>query len=198
MTPTVTPAVPDEALIAQARDGDRDAFSEIVRRHESRVAATAIGMLGNTVEADDVGQETFIRFHRALDKFRGESSVETYLTRIAINLSLNEIKRRKRWTRLSWSHSGDGETDPGTTVVPEPSVDGAEEMDERERAELVQWAIAGLAPEFRAVVVLRLLNGYSTAETAETLSIPQGTVLSRLSRAQQKLKRTLSPLLEAT
>ena len=86
----------DEQLVDAARGGDKDAFKELVGRYERRIATTVIGMLGHCAEADDVGQETFIRFYRALHSFRGESSVGSYLTRIAINLSLNELKRRKR------------------------------------------------------------------------------------------------------
>ena len=67
-----------------------------MRRYESKVAATVVGMLGAGNEADDVGQETFIRFYNALKNFREEASVGTYITRIAINLSLNELRRRKR------------------------------------------------------------------------------------------------------
>ncbi|RMH54101.1 MAG: sigma-70 family RNA polymerase sigma factor, partial [Bacteroidetes bacterium] len=86
----------DETLVARARQGDEQAFRNLVERYESTVAATVIGMLGAGPEAEDVGQETFIRFYRALHQFRGEAAVGTYLTRIAINLSLNALKRRRR------------------------------------------------------------------------------------------------------
>jgi RNA polymerase sigma-70 factor (ECF subfamily) len=172
----------DEDLLKDAREGDNRAFKELVRRYEPAVAATVIGMLGNCAEAEDVGQETFIRFYRALGSFRGESSVRTYLTRIAINLSLNEIKRRKR-KRLLFSRKSVEEfhdiADPKTRT--EEAVD----------PEIVQRAVQALDDDFRAVVVLRLIDGYSTAETAEILGIPLGTVLSRLSRAQRKLREAL-------
>jgi RNA polymerase sigma-70 factor (ECF subfamily) len=88
--------ISEKELVIKAKNGDKNAFKQLVKQNEHRVAATVIGMLGHCPEADDVGQEVFIRFHQALDKFRGESSIGTYLTRIAINLSLNELKRRKR------------------------------------------------------------------------------------------------------
>ena len=88
--------ISDDELIAAARVGDDRAFALLVDRYESVVAATVIGMLGPGDEADDVGQETFIRFHRALDAFRGESSLKTYLVHIAMNLSLNALKRQRR------------------------------------------------------------------------------------------------------
>ena len=89
-------ALTDEALVDSARDGNEGAFRELVERFEGRVASVVIRMLGDTAEAEDVGQETFIRFYRSLRGFRGQASVGTYLTRIAINLSLNELKKRRR------------------------------------------------------------------------------------------------------
>ena len=85
----------DIDLIGIIREGDQYAFTEIVRRYKSKVAATIYGMIGKCDEADDIGQEVFIRFYNAINSFRGDAALGTYLTRIAINLSLNEIKRRK-------------------------------------------------------------------------------------------------------
>jgi len=174
----------DEQLIAAAREGEKTAFKELVRRYQRRVAGTVIGMLGRCPEADDVGQETFIRFYRALDSFRGDSTLGSYLTRIAINLSLNELKRRKR--RSSLFSSSDDESMP----------EAADEREGRlsyEDKQVIHWALGKLSPDYRAVVVLRLLEGYSTKETADILKVPLGTVLSRLSRAQKQMRKTLAP-----
>src|SRR6478672_1109537 len=86
----------DAELLARARRGEEDAFRALVVRYEPVVAATVIGMLGRGADADDVGQETFIRFYDALDRFREESTLKTYLVRIAMNLSLNALQRRRR------------------------------------------------------------------------------------------------------
>ena len=175
----------DQELIAAARDGDDGAFKELVMRYEPVVAATVMGMLGNSPEAEDVGQETFIRFYRALGSFRGESSVKTYITRIAMNQAINEIRRRKRSGKVFSSTPADGLPD-----VPDKR-SGDDDGPDRE---LIEQAVQKLDDDFRAVVVLRLMDGYSTAETAEILDIPVGTVLSRLSRAQKKLKSLLRPV----
>ena len=174
----------DEELIAAARDGDDEAFRQLVSKHQSRVAATVIGMLGQCPEADDVGQETFIRFYNALGHFRGESGVETYLTRIAINLSLNELKRRKRRNWLFLPALGRKEE---TFEARAPRIELTEE------AELLHQAIQKLSPEFRSVVVLRMFEERSTEETAALLGISEGTVKSRLARAHHKLKKLLQP-----
>lgn len=177
----------DQELIQQSRNGDQKAFEQLVKRYESQVAATVIGMLGKTEAADDVGQEVFVRFYNALNQFRGESGLGTYLTRMAINLSLNELKRRKR---RQWFFK---EPDEGANEL---AVDPQETLAKNEKQRLVQNAIRQLKPPFRSVIVLRLIDGYSTEETAEMLHIPVGTVLSRLSRAQKKLKKLLTPLVE--
>ncbi|HHG85142.1 MAG TPA: sigma-70 family RNA polymerase sigma factor [Bacteroidetes bacterium] len=91
-----TASYTDTELIALAQEGNSPAFREIVNRHQGKVAGVIYGMLGQGMEAEDVGQETFIRFYRSLGDFRGAASLGTYLTRIAINLSLNALKQRKR------------------------------------------------------------------------------------------------------
>ncbi len=174
----------DADLISASSAGNQVAFRKLVERYESRVASTVTAMLGHTAEAEDVGQETFIRFYRSLDSFRGDASVSTYLNRIAINLSLNALKRRKRWfSRFQATealHIADESTNRSS-------------VDNTEKGQLIQQAILQLKPEFRAVIVLRLVEGYSTRETADFLNLPIGTVLSRLSRAQVKLREKLRP-----
>jgi len=177
----------DLKLIEKVKGGNKAAFSHLVRKYESVVAATVIGMLGHGDDAEDVGQNVFIRFYNAIGDFRGEASLSTYLTRIAINLSLNEIKRRKRRNMfIVGRRDEDVEIDfPDTNNEPEAY----------DTKEAVNKALQHLEPKFRSVVVLRMLQGYSTAETAKILNLPLGTVLSRLSRAQDKLKELLKHLI---
>jgi RNA polymerase sigma-70 factor (ECF subfamily) len=179
----------DQALLERARAGDQRAFQSLVERYEGKVAATVIGMLGHTPEADDVGQETFIRLYQSLDKFRGEASLGTYVTRIAINQSLKALKRRQTWRQRFLSR------DAAETPLAEPAVPAGQQVDARERAALVHAALQRLTPEHRAVVVLRMLEGYSTNGTADLLGIPPGTVMSRLSRGLDKLEHLLGPVL---
>lgn len=170
----------DTDLIAATLAGDTAAFGLLVRRYERPIAATITGMLGRCDEVDEIGQQVFIRFYDALPQFRGDSAVKTYLTRIAINLSLNELKRRKRRFTLFRPIDDDVEQDAGAST---PNTD----------RELIDEALKRLSGEMREVVVLRLVNGYSTEETAQMLGIPEGTVLSRLSIARKKLQLLLKP-----
>jgi len=164
----------DDSLVKKSVNGDLVAFKLLVNKHEGRVAGVVKSMLGATEEATDVGQEVFIRFFESLKKFRGESSVSTYLIRIAINLSLNEIKKRKkRFTFFAREEEG----------IHVPS-----QEEKKDLKEMLAYEFNRLDPDFKAVATLRLIEGYSTEETAELLQIPLGTVLSRLSRAQLKLR----------
>ncbi|MEE4310409.1 MAG: RNA polymerase sigma factor [candidate division KSB1 bacterium] len=173
----------DQEIIREVKGGNIDAYTEFVKRHESRVAATVYGMLGNCAEAEDVGQETFIRFYKNIGNFRGDADPLTYLTRIAINLSLNEIKRRKR-SRLTSIHKA------GDEVL---QIEDTDVRQFDDTGEVVQNAINRLNAKYRSVVVLRMIEGHTTVQTAEILQIPVGTVLSRLARAQDKLKKILQP-----
>jgi len=180
---------PDEDLVAQARQGNHHAFRLLVERHEDAIAATVTAMLGPTAEVDDVVQEVFIRFYQTLDRFQGKAALSTYLKRIAINRSLDALRRRKRLLGRFFSR------DDETRHLPDPAAENDESLEAQERARLVHQAIQDLPPKHRAVVVLRLIEGYSTEETAALLDIPYGTVLSRLSRAHDKLKERLAPYL---
>jgi RNA polymerase sigma-70 factor, ECF subfamily len=167
----------DDLLVKKSVEGDLGAFKILVTRHEGKVAGVVKSMLGATEEAADVGQEVFIRFYESLKKFRGESSVSTYLVRIAINLSLNEIKRRKR--RFLFF----AKEEAGHQV--------ASKADSKDLKEILDYEFDRLDLDFKAVATLRLIEGYSTEETAELLGIPLGTVLSRLARALKKMRTGL-------
>lgn len=175
----------DLELIKMTMNGDMSAFSVIVVRYEDSIARTIMGMIGDVPVADDIGQEVFIRFYRSLNKFKGESSLKTYLTRIAINLTLNEIKREKRILGMFKRNERENENMPAIE-------DQYKSSDNRE---LVRMALQHLQPQFRMVIVLRIMEGYSTKETAKILKIPMGTVLSRLARAQKQLKPILEKLI---
>lgn len=185
----MTASESDAQLVARARDGDQAAFRLIIQRHESLVASTVIAMLGRGHEADDVGQETFVRCFRSLAQFRGESALSTYLVTIARNLSLTALARRARMNSRFLS------LDDDAVLVDARAADPVDATDETERQVMVERALARLSQAHRSVVVLRLMQGLSTKETAAALSVPEGTVLSRLARACTQLKSILAPYL---
>jgi len=173
-------------LVKASLDGDKRAFGEIVNRYQKMVARTVKGMLGDSVFAEDIGQEVFINLFYALAEFRGESKLSTYIQKIAVNLTLNEIKRRKRFFSM-FSHKENNE-------MHEYDIADNDTEEKREAAEIVNKALLAMDPKFRIILTMRMLQGYSTKETAEILDLPLGTVLSRLSRAQEQLRSILIKL----
>jgi RNA polymerase sigma-70 factor, ECF subfamily len=176
----------ERELVKASINGDKNAFGEIVRNYRRMVAATVKGMLGDSVFAEDLGQEVFIKLYYSLRDFRGEAKLSTYIQKIAVNMTLNELKKRKKVTSL-FSQKGDDE-------IYEMDIPDIDFTERREAEEIVNKALLSLEPGFRLVVTMRLLQGYSTRETAEILEIPEGTVLSRLSRAQEQLRHILKKL----
>ena len=176
----------DEELVSRIRNGDKDAFGALVTRNQHTITRTVSAMLGNCAEVDDIVQEVFIRFYDTVHRFRGDASPRTYLKRIAINRSLDALRRRKRMQSYF-------------TSMDHPAVKTARQSAPAsfatfDHAEMIQQAIDALKPNQRSVVVLRLIEGYSTRETAQILTIPVGTVLSRLSRATKVLRNSLQHL----
>lgn len=170
----------EERLIELLKQGQHKALAEVVRRHGGLVAKVVKGMLGDVPESEDVGQETFIRFWNNIGDYRHEAKISTFLVKIAMNLSLNEIKRRKkRFSRFG----GMKENAEELMKIQNPAHDVVFGNNQ-----LVELALAKLDAAHRSVVVMRLLQGYSSKETADILNVPLGTVLSRLSRAQDKLR----------
>jgi RNA polymerase sigma-70 factor (ECF subfamily) len=179
--------VPEETkLINASLNGDKRAFGEIVTRYQKMVARTVKGMLGDSVYADDIGQEVFIKLYHSLSEFRGDAKLSTYIQKIAVNLTLNEIKRRKRFFSM-FSQKGNNE-------MYEFEIADQDDEERKEASELVNKALLEMDPKFRIILTMRMLQGYSTKETAEILDLPLGTVLSRLSRAQEQLRNILEKL----
>lgn len=170
-------------LLEGVRRGDQAAWRRFVDRYEGVVAATVIGMIGRGPDAEDIGQEVFIRFLKQANSFRGDADVSTYLTRSAINLSLNAIKRRSRMRR--WFLGPPEDSIPAPDEAPDAA------LERRDLSEAVSRAIRRLKPDQRSVVVLRLVRGLPTREAATVLGIPEGTVMSRLKRAQDQLRQDL-------
>lgn len=176
----------DIELVKASVEGNKLAFEEIVNRYRKVVARTVKGMLGDSVYSEDIGQEVFIKLYNSLSEFRGEAKLSTYIQKIAINLTLNEIKRRKRFFSM-FAQKGNDE-------MHEVEIPDNEHEERRDAKELVNKALMSLEPKFRIVLTMRMLQGYSTKETAEILDLPLGTVLSRLSRAQEQIKEILEKL----
>ncbi len=169
----------DAQLVDRARAGDRKAFSELVRRHQRTVYRVCYRVLGHTQDAEDATQEAFIRAYDRLHSFQGRSAFKTWMTRLAVNVSLNALDRRKGTKPLFEEHEA---------PVPGPEADAVR----REAASELHRALQQLQPNHRVAVVLRDLEGASYQEIAEHMEVPEGTVKGWVHRGRQRLKELLT------
>jgi RNA polymerase sigma-70 factor (ECF subfamily) len=168
----------DGALVTRAQASEREAFSELVRRHQTAVYRVCYRILGSREDAEDATQEAFIRAYRKLETFQGRSGFKTWMLRLAINVSLNERGRRKELPRRE--------------MLPEPVPGPEEEMIEAEAAARLHKALQIVQPNHRAAVVLHDLEGLTYEEAAKSMGVPEGTVKSWAHRGRKRLKELLT------
>jgi RNA polymerase sigma-70 factor, ECF subfamily len=167
--------------VASAQQGDRAALEALLRRHHDRVAALCTRMCGPS-DAPDATQEALLAVVRGLPRFDGHAAFTTWLYRVTTNACLDELRRRRRRPLPGLD---DERPLDGPALGPDPAGAVAARID-------VDAALARLAPEFRAAVVLRDLCGLDYAEIAEILRIPPGTVRSRIARGRGQLADLLA------
>jgi RNA polymerase sigma-70 factor, ECF subfamily len=186
----------DIKLVRRFNAGDENAFVEIVSRYRGKMFSIALCHLRNHADAEEITQDTFIRAHRGLASFRGESSLATWLHRIAFNLSRNRCKyyycrRRHAMLSLDCAFSDDNQatfSDLIASDTPSP----AREAAAGEFSELVSQCMAKLGARQREILILRNGMNQSYGEIAGALRISIGTVKSRIGRAREKLRDLLS------
>jgi RNA polymerase sigma-70 factor (ECF subfamily) len=169
-------APPDDSLVRLAAGGDRDALDSLLRRHHDTVYAVCRRMTGNDADAADASQDALIAIVRGMPRFDGRSRFTTWAYRIAVNASLDELRRRKRRP----------EPADDAALAARPSAGRAVDSAVADRLD-IDAAMRRLAPDFRAAVVLRDLCALDYAEIAEVLDIPPGTVRSRIARGRAAL-----------
>lgn len=186
------PKLTDHALIEKARNGDDDAFSEIVSRYKNPITNFLYRFLNDYDEAVDLAQETFVRVYFALDRYHTEYAFSTYIYRIASNLAISEIRKRKRRTILSLTGLFQSEEESTREFQPpdgRPLPDRVVVDDEQSR--VIANAIAALPPKYRTPIILRDVEGCSYEEVAEIMQLGLGTTKSRISRARGLLREKL-------
>lgn len=171
-------------LVVQAQQGDRSAFGELVHRYREGVINVVYRIIGDADRAEDVAQDTFIRAWQKLPYYQPRSPFRNWLYRIATNLTMDMVRSEKETLDVDALFLASAITSPESAV------------EEKERAQSVQQAILALPPASRSVLVLREYEGFSYQEIANTLEIPKGTVMSRLSYARRRLYELLATSLE--
>jgi len=189
----ITDPTSDHALLEATRVGDEDAFAQLVSRYRNQITSYIYRMTSDYDGAVDLAQETFVRVFRAADRYQTNYAFSTYIYRIATNLAISELRKRKRRRLVSLTgffQSKEGaepqEFNPADT---KPLIDC--EMVDAERRQAVQRAISTLQEKYRAPLILRDVEGRSYEEIAGILKTSEGTVKSRISRARGFLREKM-------
>jgi RNA polymerase sigma-70 factor, ECF subfamily len=189
-TPT---SASDEQLVEAARRGDMGAFEELVARHRDKIYARAFSMMRNEDEAVDLSQEAWVKSWQRLNQFHGESSFGTWVTRIVINLCLDQLRKRKR-QRAESIEEMDEESGGVERHMPAIVVNPTERLERGELRKKIDGALGQLSHEHRTVLVLHEFEEMEYKEIARTMECSIGTVMSRLFYARRKMAALLADL----
>jgi RNA polymerase sigma-70 factor (ECF subfamily) len=186
-------SVSDHQLIERVRSGDEAAFGEIMARYKNPITNFLYRFLNDYEEAVDLAQETFVRVYFALDRYHTNYAFSTYIYRIASNLAISEIRKRKRRSILSLTGLFQSEEAEAVEFQPPDSRPLADsELVEDEKSRTIAKAIATLPPKYRIPIILRDVEGRSYEDVADVMQLGLGTTKSRISRGRGLLKEKLA------
>ncbi|MFB0507065.1 MAG: RNA polymerase sigma factor [Thermodesulfobacteriota bacterium] len=188
----------DYEFVSLCKEGDVDAFEVLVRKHQKRMLNIAYRMIGNYEEACDVVQDAFISAYRSIKGFKGKAKFSTWLYTIVMNLSKNRLKQlRTQLHREKFSIDDPVLTNSGQIRGELASIgpSALESLERRDVQQKVQECINSLDEEFREVLILRDIQGFSYDEIGDVLTVPEGTVKSRLFRAREAVKDCLKKVI---
>lgn len=181
----------DDALVKAAREGDMPSFEELVARHRDKIYARAYSMVRKEDEAMDLSQEAWIKAWQRLNQFEGESSFTTWITRIAINLCLDHLRRNQRY-RVEPLPEAQDDPESWDRLLPAVWTNPTEGLERAELRRRIDDAMAKLTEAHRTVLVLHEFEGMEYKEIARTVGISIGTVMSRLFYARRKMASLLA------
>jgi RNA polymerase sigma-70 factor (ECF subfamily) len=187
------PSASDEQLVAWAKDGDTEAFEELIHRHRDKIYARAMIMMRNEGDAVDLSQEAWVKAWQRLRQFQGESSFATWMTRIVINLCLDQIRRQKR-TRAESIEELEEESGGVERQMPVVENNPTEGLETEELRRRIDEAMGKLTDAHRTVLVLHEFEGLEYKEIAKRVGISIGTVMSRLFYARRRMATLLQSL----
>jgi RNA polymerase sigma-70 factor (ECF subfamily) len=197
----------DAELLRKAQRGDRGAFGQIVVLYQDRLYNALLRVIGDPEEARELTQETFTRALVKIDSFRGEAGPYTWLFRIGVNLAISQLRKIQRHRTFSLDRpagsggaNGAEDDDQASSLIDRVAQDRgaspAENAETREQHQQVLAALGRLDAEYRAVLVMRDIEGFDYQQMADVLGLPLGTLKSRLFRARLALRDELRPYLE--
>lgn len=181
----------EQELVSRAKQGDQDAFSQLVEVNQNKIYTLALRMTGSPEDGADLAQEAFLRAWRSLPSFQGESNFSTWLYRLTSNLCIDFLRREKRRRAVTAAVPLDGEEDSPPAQVPDHRFTPESEWERKELRAALDRGLSKLSDGHRQVLVLRELEGLSYAEIAGRLELEEGTVKSRIARARMSLRNIL-------
>lgn len=191
--------VDDRELVESARKGDRDAFRTLFERYHRRAYALAFGVLRHQDDALDVVQDAFIKAHKYLDKFEGNSSFYTWLYRIVMNLAIDHLRkhRRTRPVELDEQHLEEASSAGDDSLLPKIlGANPGRALMDKEIRKRIDEALGELSENHRSVLVMRELEGLSYEEMAQAMGCSKGTIMSRLFHARKNMQKRLADLVD--
>lgn len=190
----------DFDLIARCKQGDTDAFEPLVKKYQRKMVNIAYRIIGTYEDACEVTQDAFVLAYKNLKNFRGDSQFSTWLYTITVNLAKNRAQKKRTETgRQAFSLDETIKTETGEILVDLPSEDPSalDRLEQKDIQQVVQKCINDLDYDFRAVIVLREIQGFAYNEIGDILKIAEGTVKSRLFRARDLLRDCLRKIMGA-
>ncbi len=185
------PAVPDEKLVRRSQRGDMVAFEELLARHRDKIYARAFSMKRNEEDAVDLSQEAWVKGWQRLKQFHGDSSFVTWMTRIVINLCLDQLRKHKRQRAESIEHL-DQELGGVERQMPTVTVNPTEGLERSELRARIDRALKLLSHEHRTVLILHEFEDLEYKEIAKRMECSIGTVMSRLFYARRKMANLMA------
>ena len=185
------PVADDKALVAAAQKGDMVAFEELVARHRDKIYARAFSMMRNEDEAVDLSQEAWVKGWQRLKQFQGESSFVTWMTRIVINLCLDQLRKQKR-QRAESIEQLDEELGGVERQMPTVTINPTEGLERSELRARIDRALNQLSYEHRTVLILHEFEDLEYKEIAKRMECSIGTVMSRLFYARRKMANLMA------
>lgn len=181
----------DARLAIMAREGDRGAFAQLVELYKGKLFQLAYRMLGNRQEAEDVVQETFMRMYEHLERYNPSLKFSTWIYRIASNLCIDRLRRRRRSAFSLDAETVEGEGLDGYSLLKSDEPDAEQRMIISERRQAILRAMDSLPPKYKTAMALKYYHDMSLQEISDILNIPVATVKTRIHRGREFLRRKL-------
>ena len=181
----------EQELVLLAKQGDDQAFAQLMRDNEKRIYNLTLRMTGNPEDAMDLAQDTFLNAWKGLKFFKGDSAFSTWLYRLASNACIDFLRRQKRRQDISAPLAADSEDEDRLPEVPDDRFRPDTQLEQQELRRAVDEGLRQLSLEHRQVLVMREVNGLSYQEIADILDLEAGTVKSRIARARLSLRKIL-------